>query len=234
MFSDLATLCCGSCPHHQCSIPPAREKRRIRCREKKGNSLLEWQMQRHLPFRLSHRKRRPTLQCYHQDILRLGPYQTGILTEFQPSFLLLIKSFQLLFLACFDCSSFVALFPPKGCRHPIPLMFKVLIDPLYYDFRQFLQVLVSVVSLYFVVLPLLLMETKLMGTFSRSLPQRHLLSLTRSVSKTLQNSCQLCASFICQIFLSQTKIFNVFLDTIFDVLLWSCKIATFNIYRFMS
>lgn len=40
-------------------------------------------------------------QCYHQDILRCGSYQTGILTEFQPSFLLLIKSFQSLLLACF-------------------------------------------------------------------------------------------------------------------------------------
>jgi len=61
------------------------------------------------------------------------------------------------------------------------------------------------------VLPLfLLMETNLMGTLSRNLPQKHLLSLTASVSKTLQYSCQLCASFVCQIFLSQTKIFNVF------------------------
>lgn len=47
----------------------------------------------------------------------------------------------------FCCYSYMALFPPKCCRHPIPLMSEVLIDPICYVFRQFLQVLFSLFPL---------------------------------------------------------------------------------------
>lgn len=55
-------------------------------------------MQRHLSFPTFRQKKKAYVA---QDIFRLGPYQIGILTGFQPSFLLLIKSFQWLLLACF-------------------------------------------------------------------------------------------------------------------------------------
>lgn len=53
-----------------------------------GILYMEWQICRHLSFWILGRKRMPML---HQDIPRHGFYQTAMLTEFQSSFLLLIK-----------------------------------------------------------------------------------------------------------------------------------------------
>lgn len=99
-------------------------------------------------------------------------------------------------------------FPPKCCRHPIPLIYEVLINPIFYGFGQFLQILLSLFSLsmYFVVLPLfLVMEDKLMGALPRNLPQKHILCYTRTVFETLQYSCHLCASFFVKSFYLKQK-----------------------------
>ena len=96
LFSDLAALCCGSCPQY--SIPPAGEKRGIRCRERRGVSLLEQWMQRHLPFQLLDRKRRSMLLSVTTRIyLGLALIKQVYWLNFNP--LSFIKSF--LLLACF-------------------------------------------------------------------------------------------------------------------------------------